>query len=83
MIPWFFPHRVFHVKNLDVDLYDYLHHICSLFDSVFTAQRGKRIRTCELIRVNWCPVVPSFPNIKLPKLKKKLTVDTLKTACHF
>ena len=45
-VPWFFPYRVFHVKILVLILCDYLHYIWSLFDSVFTAQRGKRIGTC-------------------------------------
>ena len=40
-VPWFFPYRVFHVKILVLILCDYLHYIWSLFDSVFTAQRGK------------------------------------------
>jgi hypothetical protein len=46
--PVVFPASGFPRKNLGVDLCDYLHYICSLFDSVFTAQKGKRIGTCEL-----------------------------------
>jgi hypothetical protein len=40
--PVVFPVSGFPRKNLGVDLCDYLHYICSLFDSVFTAQRGKK-----------------------------------------
>ena len=40
--PVIFPALGFLRKNLGVDLCDYLHYICSLFDSVFTAQRGKK-----------------------------------------
>jgi hypothetical protein len=47
--PVVFPVSGFPRKNLGVDLCDYLHYICSLFDSVFyCTKREKKIGTCEL-----------------------------------
>jgi hypothetical protein len=47
-VPWFFPHRVFHVKNLGVDLCD----CCIIFVHCLILfllhKEGKRIGTCEL-----------------------------------
>ena len=61
--PVVFPASGFPRKNLGVDLCDYLHYIWSLFDSIFTAQRGKRIGTCELYSAELILLlVPSFPN---------------------
>ena len=48
---------VFPRKNLGVDLCDYLHYIWSLFDSIFTAQRGKELGLVNCIPLNWCSVV--------------------------
>ena len=60
--PVVFPASSFPRKNLGVDLCDYLHYFLSLFDSVFTAQRGKELRLVNYILLNWCSVVLSFLN---------------------
>jgi len=44
----FFPHWVFHVKNLGVDLCDCLHYLVDCLILFLIARRGKRIGTCEL-----------------------------------
>ena len=66
IVPWFFPHRVFHVKILVLICVI----ICIIFGHclilVLLHKEGKELGLVNFIPLNWCPVVPSFPNTEKP-----------------